>query len=738
MAKKTTIQQMTTPIIKDSVLNFLSYMPNPDDVAHGTSASYETYRNMRKDPRIKSLLSKIKSAALNFPMFINQDDSDDKVYKFIKDLKIFKNMQKRNKRLLTALDYGFCVAELIWKIENNKYIPNNFIPRKPERFSFNSNWELFLNVFGQKIKLYQSYKWLIFQHDPDDENPYGTSVLRCCYWAYMFKQAGYDFWLQATEKFSVTSLVGLFTADGGDENKLRQTAQEIAEMLMNVSSGSTGALANVSDVKEIKMGGDLSHFKELVEACDLQISYGLTGQSIATSSTNGGSLALGEVQADMMFEDCKSIALELQKVLQKIIDWTVELNFGPGTAAPQLQFDVDKKASFDQVMQAIDRKIPVSKSALYSQYALPKPQDEDDAFVREDSAMMLSDSDKKKKKLSILLSDSSYLSKEKEHIAELENLCDVAQNAIKPHLKKILNDYLNSVKNGSKAELNKPYYVKDDADFVHSVEKLVLSSYLLGMIHADEERPGKEINAADDEIPPIKFEEAVKFLEQKMPITKDEWKLLEPKARFRAFTVAKLGSATLIDTVKQQLLGVLEDGKGYAEFWNRIKQTVENDVSKIKPGYWETVFRTNTQSAYVAGKLQQFENSGVAAYQLMVIEDVRTSRICRNLLNKSSGYGIILPVKHPFWQKYGFPPYHFNCRSSIRGVWPSQVGKIGNVVTNPGMKSFQLRDFKPQGDFGGNPLVKGSWWELTAGQMEQAKELGIVDVLLKLFSLIKD
>lgn len=253
---------------------------------------------------------------------------------------------------------------------------------------------------------------------------------------------------------------------------------------------------------------------------------------------------------------------------------------------------------------------------------------------------------------------------------------------------------------------------------MHTVEKLVLSSYLLGMIHADEERPGKEINATDAEIPPIKFEEAVKFLEQKMPITKDEWKLLEPKARFRAFTVAKLGSATLIDTVKQQLLGVLEDGKGYAEFWNRIKQTVENDVSKIKPGYWETVFRTNTQSAYVAGKLQQFENSGVAAYQLMVIEDVRTSRICRNLLNKNSGYGIILPVKHPFWQKYGFPPYHFNCRSSIRGVWPSQVGKIGNVVENPTMKS--LKRFKPQGDFGGNPLENDNWWRLTENQLEQA------------------
>ena len=95
-------------------------------------------------------------------------------------------------------------------------------------------------------------------------------------------------------------------------------------------------------------------------------------------------------------------------------------------------------------MQAIDRKIPVSKSALYSQYALPEPLD-------------------------------------------------------------------------------------DDADFVHAVEKLILSSYLLGMIHADEERPGKVINAADDEIPPIKFEEAVEFLKLKVSIKKKKFSELEDK-----------------------------------------------------------------------------------------------------------------------------------------------------------------------------------------------------------------
>lgn len=392
MSKKTSNKELTTQIITDNVLNFISYMPNPDDVASGTFDSYSTYRKMKTDPRISSLLLKLKNISLNFPCHIEQGNADEKVYDFVKNLDIFKNMQKKAKRMLSALDYGFSVSEMIWQIKDGIYIPENFITRKPERFYFNSKWELFLNNLGTKTKLDQDYKWLIFQHDPDDENPYGTSVLRSVYWAWMFKQAGYDFWLQATEKFSVKSLVALFQADGSEET-IRSRATQIAQMLMGVTSGSTAAVGNVQSIQDIGMDGDLSHFKELVEACDVQISYGLTGQSIATATTNGGSLALGEVQADLLYEDCKGIALELQSVLQKIIDWTVELNYGENTESPQLLFDVEKRATFDQVLKAIEKKIPVSKSSLYSYYGLPEPKDEEDTFLIEESPVMLSDSE---------------------------------------------------------------------------------------------------------------------------------------------------------------------------------------------------------------------------------------------------------------------------------------------------------------------------------------------------------
>lgn len=396
--RKPTKKELTTQIVTDNVLKFLSYMPNPDDIASGTWDSYETYRKMRTDPRVKSLLGKLKSSALNYPLLIEQGKSSGRVYDFIKDIPLFRNMTRKNRRILSALDYGFSVSELVWKEQGSLMIPENFITRRPERFYFSADWRTFLRQDGQSKELDQNYKWLIYRHDPDDENPYGTSVLRCVYWAWMFKQAGYDFWLQATEKFSVKSIVALFDMDGS-EDTISARASSIAQMLMGIQSGSAAAVGNVSKISDVGMSGDLSHFRELVDACDVQISYGLTGQAIATSTTNGGSLALGEVQADLLYEESKAIALELQGVLQKIIDWTVELNFGEGTPAPQIVFDVERRASFEQVMQAVDRKIPLSRSALYSYYALPEPADENDAFINDSAGMMqLSDGHSAEKK----------------------------------------------------------------------------------------------------------------------------------------------------------------------------------------------------------------------------------------------------------------------------------------------------------------------------------------------------
>lgn len=404
MKAKVDKKALTTQIITDSQLRtFLNYMPNPDDIITGTFESYNTYRKMKTDGRIKSLLNKIKNSALMFPYSFEQPDGcPEKVFSFITSIPLFHNLYKKSKRMLTSLDYGFSVSEVVWDekaMQSGRFIPDTIITRKPDRFAFDSEWRLYWNQMGSRQELNQSYKWLVFQHDPDDENPYGTSVLRCVYWAWMFKQAGYEFWLQATEKFSVKSIIALFNADGNEE-QLKTRASTIAEMLLDISSGSAAAVSNVDSIHELSMTGDLHSFNALVDACDTQISYGLTGQTIATSKTDGGSLALGEVQAELLYEDCKGIALELQGVIQKLVEWIVALNFGNSVRAPLFVFDVERKASFEQVMQAIEKGFPVSKKALYDNYKLPEPKDTADAFIIERQSYFLSDpfeqTDKKK------------------------------------------------------------------------------------------------------------------------------------------------------------------------------------------------------------------------------------------------------------------------------------------------------------------------------------------------------
>ena len=307
---------------------------------------------------------------------------------------------------------------------------------------------------------------------------------------------------------------------------------------------------------------------------------------------------------------------------------------------------------------------------------------------------------------------------------ELDDLCIVASANIKSHITKVLTDYLNSVKSPSKTKLNKSFIPDNDNEFIRDIEILVASSYLLGIYHAGEEVPGFE--AADTDIPPIEFASAKGFLRDKVSMPKSEWLKLEQQARFRAFTVAKLGDAKMIEDAKNILVKSFESGENYAETWEKLKQQVNVNPFKVSPGYWENVFRTNTQSAYVAGKLDQYNRKGVQAYQLMVIEDSRTSDICRNLL-RASGYGVTLPVKHEFWEKYGFPPYHYQCRTSIRAIWKATTNTTNNKIYKSKLSAF--KDFKPLEGFGGNPFKEGRWWKLTSSQKEFAKKVGLTKVI---------
>lgn len=253
------------------------------------------------------------------------------------------------------------------------------------------------------------------------------------------------------------------------------------------------------------------------------------------------------------------------------------------------------------------------------------------------------------------------------------------------------------------------------------------SSLLIGMEHA-----AGNISLADDEIQPdldisfsvepLPFEEAIDFFKGKVSLTKEEWEEIEPKLRFRAFTISRLAEADHIEMLRGRLLHAMEKGEYFAETWKDVRAFTEDADQPFSARYFETVYRTNIQSAYNAGRLMQYQNNMPPAWELLFIEDGRTSDICKGLA-AIAGNGKALAASHSFWSTYGFPPYHFNCRTTFRAVYDYEIGQ-GMEIENVPMNRIR-QNFNPQEGFGGNPIEKESWWRLTDKMKERIERYGI-------------
>jgi SPP1 gp7 family putative phage head morphogenesis protein len=254
-------------------------------------------------------------------------------------------------------------------------------------------------------------------------------------------------------------------------------------------------------------------------------------------------------------------------------------------------------------------------------------------------------------------------------------------------------------------------------DLVRETEKLLTVSYLLGRDHV-----GSRLDLADPdpEVPAISLDEAVKFAKARVPLTRAEWTTLEPELRFRAFTVAALSTHDNIEKVRQMSIKAVEDGTPLSEFWTEANALDAAGLGS-SPWYWETVYRTNTQTCYNAGRAAEFTRTQPEYLEFVGIEDGRQTEIC------AARSGVIRPASDPWW-RLNWPPLHFNCRSTVRAVYQEEVDLLRE--TNPNWEptaTDTLTHDSPAKGFGANPVSSGSFYKLTPAMIDRAKQYGILD-----------
>ena len=183
---------------------------------------------------------------------------------------------------------------------------------------------------------------------------------------------------------------------------------------------------------------------------------------------------------------------------------------------------------------------------------------------------------------------------------------------------------------------------------------------------------------------------------------------MDEKAKSRAFYVSRLAELEAVGRVKDYLVDNLKDKTSFQNF---VKNLDKDELLK-KAGweenggwYWETVYRTNTMSAFNAGRAEAFEEYEPEFLEFIGIEDFRQTPVC------AARSGIVKKRTDPFWKK-NFPPLHFNCRSTVRPVYAEEAAAFGIKES----ADVSLPDAPAKG-FGRNPAAE--WDEVTEGVKER-------------------
>lgn len=172
--------------------------------------------------------------------------------------------------------------------------------------------------------------------------------------------------------------------------------------------------------------------------------------------------------------------------------------------------------------------------------------------------------------------------------------------------------------------------------------------------------------------------EAIKYFESKGYAISWNWQDVWAEAHAKAFTVAGIAKLDVLQDIRGELDKALANGGTLAEFkrdlipilqkkgWFGKGEIVDGSTGEIQGRMLngrrlDTIYRTNMQTAFMAGRYKQMlENADSRPWwEYVAVLDKRT-RPSHAALN-----GRIFRYDDPFWQSF-YPPNGWNCRCRVR------------------------------------------------------------------------
>ena len=344
---------------QDITKGYTGALAYPQDVVltgrgHGDLKLYE---QVLSDEEVFSVFQQRQNAMVSREWKVDaasDEPQDVQAAEFIRDWIDSIGFDRICKLMHFGVFYGYAVAEMLYRInDDGKYVADIKV-RNRRRFRFTPQGELRLLTranLSPGIACPAPYFWHFCTGADHDDEPYGIGLAHWLYWPSMFKRNGIKFWLIFLEKFGMPTALGRYgnTATKDQQKKLLEAVRAI--------QADSGIIVPLDMPIELLSAGrsGTADYKSLWDTMNDTIRRVVLGQ---TSSSGGtpGKLGNDDLQEQVLDAIVKADAdMICESFNRGPVAWLTKMNFA--TAKPPRVYrvfeeseDLNQKAVRDKTV----------------------------------------------------------------------------------------------------------------------------------------------------------------------------------------------------------------------------------------------------------------------------------------------------------------------------------------------------------------------------------------------------
>lgn len=357
MDTKDLTQEIATRQNFNKIVSYWNMLPDPDPILRKIGKDINVYRELLTDAHLFSTVQQRKSGVLSLNWELQQLDSSPKEFDLINKIVNDINLENLIDQILNTPLFGFTVFEIIWLKEGGYLIPDRVDDKPQEWFFFDNNNKLMLrknlhsNLAVAEGELVNPLKFILVQHKPTYQNPYGERALSRCFWPVTFKRGGLKFWITFTEKYGNPFMIGKLPRGSAQ--------QDIDNLLLSLENMVQDAVAVIPDdssvdIKEAQRSSSVEVFKELMNFQNSEISKAILTQTLTTEVQDKGAYAASQTMNDMLHNVQQADKRLVERAVNQLINLIYQVNFNSVDKPRFILYadeDVDKLlAERDQIL----------------------------------------------------------------------------------------------------------------------------------------------------------------------------------------------------------------------------------------------------------------------------------------------------------------------------------------------------------------------------------------------------